>query len=252
MNSMAITSTPRRVFGPLCLLISAAALNAQTAPTALSGDYILAEEGNSRNGQYASLSVLKLNAGSITGKQLVRTGAGMQWIDLQGSYTIDGTNIGSITLSSLSQDSEGNDVTSAMHYRFAISSTEIQAIRTDNGNLSTATMLPAMSGLTGSLVFSQLQNQDSTARVVVLNVDTLGNVTGTSIARELGSVTSTNVSGNYQMDNGAGMLTLMTQSTDDHGDVSVASQVFVVLTAKDRAVALRTDGGPIQLTTIAR
>ena len=171
-----------------------------------------------------------------------------------GSYTFDGGNLGSLTLTTTTQDGDGNNITSAMSYKFAVSASEIQTIRTDGANLSVGTMFPASATLSGAFVFTQLQSAQSTARVVAFNVDTLGNVTGTSVVRDFGSVAASNVSGNYTAaDDGTGRLTFSSsQVVDEDGNLQMVSESYAVVAGKDRAVALRTDGGTISLIQLSR
>lgn len=247
------TRITRSVFPLACLLAYAVTLPAQTQ-NQLKGNYILAEEGMSANGNFASLSLLTFNEnGGVTGREYLRTVSGEQWTDVQGTYALDGVNLGTLKLSTMTQDTEGNDVTSTETFRFAVSSSQIQAIRTDGNTLSTATLLAAGGAVNGAFVFSQLDSRDSEARIVSVNVDTLGNVTGTSISRDLDSVDASVVSGTFATtENGFSNLTFNSQVTDAEGNVQVVNEVYVVLGGKDRAIALRSGAGPIQLTTLTK
>src|SRR4030095_1984529 len=147
------------------------------------------------NGPVASLALLTFGDDhSVKGKQVVRNGAGMRWLDLQGDCAFDGGKIGTLTLISSVEDSEGNIQAQSMHYRFAISSSRIQAIRIDGGILSTATMVPAQNDLSGSFLFAEMWPEVSSSRVVEITVDQLGNVTGTSVVRHLSEVNVSNLS----------------------------------------------------------
>ncbi|MBI4908352.1 MAG: hypothetical protein HY820_32295 [Acidobacteria bacterium] len=244
----------RSVFVPACLIFAAASLPAQTQQTSLKGNYILADEGTGSTGAFASLALLTFTeAGSVSGKEFARTMSGEQWIDIQGNYTFDGANLGSLALTHSSQDAEGNDISVVEHYRFAVSTSGIQAIRSDGSGLSKATLLPAVASLNGAFVFTQLDNLASEARIVAINVDTLGNVTGTSISRDLDSVDVSNVSGTFApSDNGFGKLTFISQVTDSEDNVQTLNEVYFVLSAADRAIAIRTAGGDIRLTVFSK
>lgn len=247
---MILNRYTRHVFVPVCMTVFTAFLPAQMPQASLKGSYVLSEEGSTANGPIASLALLNFSDGGVvSGKEFLRTASGSKWLDLRGSYTLDGGNLGTLSLTSITQDSDGNDVPSGMTYRFAVSASEIQAIRTDGSGLSVASLIPAVSALNGSFVFTEVENSDSMARIVSVGVDNLGNVTGTAIQRASDTVNVSNLTGNYGPgDNGFGKLTFTTQITDSEGNVQLVNETYTVLSAKDRAMAIRTDG-PIELTS---
>lgn len=243
----------RSVFAFLGIVALAGWPPAQAATNSFNGDYVLAEEGEAASGAYASITSLRFtNAGAIAGKTLLRTASGTRTVDVQGAYVFDGANTGTMTLISGTTDEEGNAVGDSMHYRFVIAGAQIQAIRTDLSNLSLAELIPA-ANLTGAFVFSQRATRDASARVVSLQVDLLGNVTGIEIQRAMGSISSANVNGNFRVDtNGFGELTLRTPATDEDGNVLSITESYAAVGTSDGAVALRIDGASIQLIYLAR
>ncbi len=244
----------RSVFVPACLAIFAISMPAQTNQTALKGNYILADEGMGAGGEFASLALLTFNeSGSVSGTEFTKTASGEIWTSVQGNYTFDGNNLGTLTLTHVTQDAEGNDNSTVEHYKFAISGAGIQAIRSDGTGLSKAQMLPAAASLNGAFVYSQLNNAESEARLVSIKVDSLGNVVGTSISRDFDSLDVSNVSGSFTTaDNNFGKLTFTSQVTDAEGNVQVVNEVYYVLAGSDRAIAVRTGGGDIGFLVMTR
>lgn len=224
------------------MLVMAAGGHAQDQATRLQGSYVLAEEGTTTRGKTVLLAQLEFAAsGVVSGKQLDTSLGSVQWLPLSGQYTLDGSGVGSLELFRTSEDSEGSVQTSVMRYRFAVSPSGLEAIRTDGGTLSVAQLVEARSSLAGAFALATVDAAASRSRLVSLRLGTAGTVTGTSILRHAAAVGVTNLGGSYvATGTGVGTLGLVTETLDDDGNTTSAVETYVALPTRNGAVLYRT------------
>lgn len=222
------------------VLAMAAGVRAQDQTTRLQGSYVLAEEGTTTRGKAVVLAQLEFaSSGVVTGKQLDTNS--MEWNALSGQYSFDGSGVGTLELYRTSQDTEGDLQTSVMRYRFAVSTSGLQAIRTDGSTLSVAELLEARSSLTGAFVFSDVDVAAARSRVVSLRLAPTGTVTGTAIQRQAVNVSVTGFGGNYvSTSTGIGTLSLVTDTLSDNGDTTSTTESYLALPTKSGAVLYRS------------
>ncbi len=212
----------------------------------LKGFYAMTEEGVSPTGPMATLAALTFTeSGGITGTLVVRTAADFSHYVVQGSYFIDSTRSGTLTLSSSVSDEEGNGQLMTVQYRVILSPTgEITAIRSNPGYYTVARFLSGIeSGWSGNYSFAERSLTKPLARLGAITLDASGNVSGIQIEDSLGILSTSAVTGNYALSgNGFGNLTLLVPGRDAEGDAVKVAENYLCLATKDELKMLRTHG----------
>jgi hypothetical protein len=239
----------------LSLLVLIVSLPAQTQLPALSGSYVLAEEGVSSNGPINTLATLRFaENGAVTGALLLHTDFDLLRFDVQGYYKMETDRAGCLVLSTSATDEEGNSITKEYKYRLVkTAAQELSAVRSNSGYYSTAKIYPAARpGKTGAFVYTEVGAAQKFSRLGVFNLETGGSVTGFQFIETFGAEELRDVKGSYVNDeNGFGKLTLNSERTDVDGELQPVTEVFYFLATSSDIKMIRHEGH-VQLLTMTK
>ncbi len=234
--------------GVLCF----AAAFAQT-PGAISGQFVVAEEGFTVSGQaVAALSLLTFSgSGSVSGRQYSQGAIR----DVQGVYTSGVAGFGSLVLNVTGPGGEGDSATSAAAYRVIVApGGDIAAVRVDPGSSSTARIVAA-GPLTarGAYLLNQRPSSRKFVRVALLTFDGTGSVSGIQVIDTQSGAAESNIAGSVAaMSDGFQTLSLASSITSENGDAETAREEYVVLNTSNELFAIASAPGPAQLLVLER
>jgi hypothetical protein len=231
-------------------------ISAQDGQLKLKGFYVMTEEGTSPAAPLASIAALTFTeSGGITGTKGVRTPTSLAQSVVQGSYSIDSTRTGTITLTASIPEEEGETRLDVVQYRVVLSpANEITAIRSNPGFYTVARFQPGLeSGWSGNYSFAERSLTRPYARLGAIRLDSSGNVSGTQMEDSLGIQSTAAVAGTYSLSgNGFGNLTLHVPSAGPDGDSAIATENYLCLATKEELKMLRTNGDSLSILTLSR
>lgn len=241
-------------FMVLLLAILMVSLPASAQQPVLKGKYLLAEQGTVLTGPAATLALLTFSEnGVVAGRQVTRTTLSVDWFDVTGRYAFDGNNTGSLFLSTTSVDFESNVVTVSSNYRFVLTASKLQAIRTDTGAFTSAFLLPAEDRISGDFAYTDVAASVQNSSVAMISLNSSGTVTGTEIERNAGDVSTARVNGSWVTDAvGFAIVNRDARMVDAEGNGIIVTESNIALAARDRAFFLPINYGDVKLITMLR
>ena len=240
----------------VCLMAIAAAQAQQAGSVKLNGGYVLYEEGVAASGQpIASIASLNFSEnGSVVGTTIMKTATATTTFDVQGTYSFDSSNTGTLILngSMIDSDGETQSVTETFNLLSAASG-DISAVRSNSGIYSVGEISPlGAAAVRGPYLLTERASNRPYTRLAMLNFDGTGNVNGFEIVQSAGLASKTILKGSYLAQaNGFESLSLSTGVTDENGDQQTSAENYVFLPTAREIKMIRTSSGESHLITLS-
>lgn len=240
----------------LILAVAAVPAGAQTTNT-LKGTYVLTEAGLTPAGQELStLARLVFSGdGAITGTVVMQVGTTTATFDAQGTYTIDSSGAGVMSLLTSVTSTDGDVAGTTANYKLIQRSTEaLSVLRADAWYQTSGELVLASSSAPKDTYYLTESASRSGTRIATLVFDGAGNVSGYQILASLGTVSRVTLSGTALAESsGFGTLSLSIEKTDSEtGETQAAKEGYTFLATQSGIRMLRTDVGGTGLLTLSK
>jgi len=225
-----------------------------STPATLNGNYVFTESGPTAN----TLALLTFSAsGTVTGTEIVQETNPAVLYAVQGTYTINPDNTGTLSLTGTSMVTDANGVPLTWDEKLTFLTSangNLATLRVGSNVNATGEIVPAaMAAAQGSYVLAGSAADPALVRAGVFNLDGFGNLTGTEIANSFGIMNTLSVKGTYAGQAGAlQTLNLTTTGTDSYGNMTTNSEKYAFLATQKDVRMIRLDSGAQGIVTLSQ